>query len=404
MLLRSLGVAGVWIASCCAAIPVPDLSDADAALTPADSPIPIVTGHEIHLPCPRVLSPTHPHDEDTSKAYLAMNLRTEEEALFLNEVSIFPAAFPMHLLAPRYRDTHSQQSEPVTLQYAVDIEYLPSHAHAHARAEEIYQVEIKLFDLSGQPATTDIVSVRLSRQEEGGELYISQILVEPLPQYRDPHGDGNCLWHVKYWRMIVKKYQAWRLSQAPGRGAQRYPETSAEGDCHRPSAAPLTVSDANLPPAAHRVEPITTPSSSPLPGSSRRPSESATDALTSSSTPPVSPFQVLGTERTSRPALFRPRYRRPDFWRLVVPAIIPALLGAAAGLVVCTMGVLVWQIVTCACGRMQGRRRSRTDHLSQGQGETEKVSGSASEKQWLLLLLLVEEEEEEEEEEPASPV
>ncbi|PWY83347.1 hypothetical protein BO70DRAFT_379192 [Aspergillus heteromorphus CBS 117.55] len=347
MFLRSLGVAGVWIASG-AALPVHDLGDAARALattrlTTADS-VPGVTGHEVHLPVPGL---TYPHDKDPSKAYLAMNVRTEDNALLVNNVSIFPATFPMNLPATRYRDWRGLESETVTLQYAVGIKYLPPHLDGMAAAEEeeeeeeeVYQVELKLFDLSGHPATTDLVVVRLGRADEG-MLVLSQILVEPLPRYRDPHGDGNCRWHVKYWRMIGNKYRAWRLRKGHGqaRGAALHQNSILlPGGCAKAAASiPIPI-------------PIPAPA-----GSSRpvRPSE-ADEQL---SRAPVSPFQVFGTEKSSswsRPALFRAQYHRPDVWRLVVPAIVPALLGATAGLVVCTMGVLVWQMMSCVCGRMVG--------------------------------------------------
>ncbi|PYI00645.1 hypothetical protein BO78DRAFT_434267 [Aspergillus sclerotiicarbonarius CBS 121057] len=333
MRLRSLCVTGIWLASC-AASPVPD-HPGDGLLqtslsTPHSSP-PVVTGHEIHIPCAK--GPGPESDQDPSKAYLAMKFHTENNALFANNATIFPASYPMHLPATRYQSA-GQGAEDVLLQYAVNIDYI--RPHLDALTQDVYHVEVKLFDLSGRPATTDIVTVRLSRQQEG-DLYISQIMVDPLPRYHDAHGDGNCLWHVKYWKMIVNKYRAWRQTKehrgGEPQGQPVRPPDDAKGNQPKP-----TKDKAQTPEGTSTVD----------------------RAKPDSGTAPVSPFRVFGMDRSPRPALLRPSGRHRDFWRLVVPAIIPALLGAMAGLVVCMTGLVVWKIVACTYVRMQGRRCRKT--------------------------------------------
>ncbi|PWY90394.1 hypothetical protein BO94DRAFT_533883 [Aspergillus sclerotioniger CBS 115572] len=315
MRLRSLCVTGIWLASC-AASPVPD-HPGDGTQTALQT-APVVTGHEIHIPCAKGPGP----ESNQEDPYLAMKFRTESNALFANDVSIFPASYPMHLPATRHQGP-GQGVEDVLLQYAVNIDYI--RPHLDTLVQEVYQVEVKLFDVSGRPATTDIVTVRLSRQQEG-ELYISQITVDPLPQYHDAHGDGNRLWHVKYWKMIMAKYQAWR--QTKGHGQLQPAMLSHEAKENQP----MPTDD-----KAHTPE-----------GSS--PADRAET---------VSPFRVFGVDRSPRPAVLRPSGHHRDFWRLVVPAIFPALLGAMAGLVVCMTGLVVWKIVACTCVRMQGRRCRR---------------------------------------------
>ncbi|OOF93569.1 hypothetical protein ASPCADRAFT_209511 [Aspergillus carbonarius ITEM 5010] len=321
MRLHVLCVTGIWLASC-AASPVPDHPDGlppTALQTPHSSPV--VTGHEIHIPCAKGPGPVG--EQDPLKAYLAMNFRTENNALFANNVSIFPASYPMHLPATRHQDP-GQGAEDVLLQYAVNIDYI--RPHLDTVVQDVYQVEVKLFDLAGRPATTDLVTVRLSRQQ-AGELYISQITVDALPQYHDAHGDGNCLWHVKYWKMIVAKYQTWRQTQGHGRGGHH-------------------LSPAMLSNEVQGNRPIATDEKTHPPEGSN-PADRATT---------VSPFRVFGVDRSPRPALLRPSGHHRDFWRLVVPAIFPGLLGAMAGLVVCVTGLLLWKMVACTCVRMQGRR------------------------------------------------
>ncbi|RAK95339.1 uncharacterized protein BO80DRAFT_450273 [Aspergillus ibericus CBS 121593] len=329
MRLRSLCVTGIWLASC-AATPIPDHpGDGLLPQTPLSTPHspPVVTGHEIHIPCAKGPGPESDH-EKSSKAYLAMKFHTESNALLANNASIFPASYPMHLPATRYQES-GQGAEDVLLQYAVNIDYI--HPNPEEWIQDVYHVEVKLFDLAGRPATTDTVTVRLSRQQQG-ELYISQIMVEPLLQYHDVHGDGNCLWHVKYWKMIVSKYRAWRKTQGHGRVGshwQAIPSDDAAANTPIPTADKAYTSDGTS--TADRARP-------------------------DSHAAPVSPFRVFGVDRSPRPVVLRPSGHHRDFWRLVVPAIIPALLGATAGLVVCMMGLLVWKIVVCTCGRRQGRR------------------------------------------------
>lgn len=68
MRLHVLCVTGIWLASC-AASPVPDHPDGlppTALQTPHSSPV--VTGHEIHIPCEKGPGPVG--EQDPLKAYL----------------------------------------------------------------------------------------------------------------------------------------------------------------------------------------------------------------------------------------------------------------------------------------------------------------------------------------------
>ncbi|GJP88502.1 hypothetical protein CBS147343_8523 [Aspergillus niger] len=353
MRLRFLCVVGAWLASC-AASPVAsrsaDASMPQKALANSHASFPIVTGHEIHMPYATIPGSKEDEAKYTPRPYLAMKIRTESNALFVNDVPVFPSSFPMHLPATRYQDVSGQNPEHLLLQYAVDIEYMPPRPDG-SLVQDIYRVQLKFFDPSGHPATTNTVHVRLSTQQSG-ELYITQIIVEPfLDYYHDAHGDGNCVWRTKYWNLIMEKYRAWREQKGPGH--HKGPESQKSDDHehndhhHHPKAnSPVS----NEQPTAHQEA----QENSPL--SKADPSNSA----------PESPFRVYGVDKSLRPTALRNKDYRRDFWRLVVPAIIPGLLGAVAGLVVCTMGLLLWKMVACTCARMQGRRCRKHCQRKQG--------------------------------------
>ncbi|OJI80073.1 hypothetical protein ASPTUDRAFT_129723 [Aspergillus tubingensis CBS 134.48] len=351
-----LCLAGAWLASC-AASPVAshpgDASVPQMAIKDSHAPFPVVTGHEIHIPCATIPGSKEDEAKDASKAYLAMKLRTESNALFVNDVTVFPSSFPMHLPATRYQDASRQNAEHLLLQYAMDIEYMPPRPDG-SLVQDIYRVQLKFFDLSGRPATTDTVSVRLSSQQSG-ELYITQISVEPLPHYHDAHGDGNCVWHAKYWNLIMEKYRTWR--EKKGHGAHKGPK-SQESDNHEhndhhhhPKGRPAT----------HEGAEERKPFLKERPTAHQEDKENSPELPTTDSdkAAPDSPFRVYGVDKSLRPMALRNKDYRRDFWRLVVPAIIPGLLGAVAGLVVCTMGLLLWKIVACTCVSMQQGRRCR---------------------------------------------
>ncbi|OJJ69808.1 hypothetical protein ASPBRDRAFT_197527 [Aspergillus brasiliensis CBS 101740] len=339
MRLQLLCVMSAWLASC-AARPVVSHPGDDAvpqtALANSHTSFPIVTGHEIHIPCATIPGSKEDEAADASKAYYAMKLRTESNALFVNNVTVFPSSFPMNVPATRYQDASGRNPEQVLLQYAVDIEYMPPRPDGSI-VQDLYRVQLKFFDPSGHPATTDTVSVRLSSQQSD-ELYITQISVEPLPHYHDEHGDGNCVWHAKYWNLIMKKYRAWREKKGPshqkGRQSQKSDDNHEQNDQHQHQHHPKEQ------PATHQGT------------KKNRPAPKA-DASNSAS---ESPFRVYGVDKSFRPAALRNKDYRRDFWRLVVPAIIPGLLGAAAGMVVCMVGLFLWKVVACTCVRMQGRR------------------------------------------------
>lgn len=73
MRTQFLCLAGAWLASC-AASPVAshpgDASVPQMALKDSHAPFPVVTGHEIHIPCAMIPGSKEDEAKDASKAYL----------------------------------------------------------------------------------------------------------------------------------------------------------------------------------------------------------------------------------------------------------------------------------------------------------------------------------------------
>ncbi|RAK75969.1 uncharacterized protein BO72DRAFT_157207 [Aspergillus fijiensis CBS 313.89] len=356
MQLRSFLVTSIWVVGSLAS-PVPETGDSSQkhlSNAPNSRPsFPTVTGHEVHLPCLQC----SPEDDKglventTSTPFVAMNLRTEHNALLVNNVSIFPAGYPMQLPAQMHHDGNidSATVETVLLTYGVDIEYLPPRVDS--QVGDIYFVEVKFFDSTGRPATASVIHVRLSRDADEDDLSISQIIIEPLLHYHASHGHGNKVWHAQYWKMLVGKYKSWRKEQkkALHKSLHATPEVHvACGD------RPCTQPDNTV---------VTTDGS----GHHRYNSNEA-----------KSPFAVAGP---SMNAYVHHHRSNPNFWRLIIPAMVPALLGMVAGLVVCTTGVVVWKIISCALARCANKRAKR---YARGAGCCRGSREAVSEKQQLL--------------------
>ncbi|PYH40855.1 uncharacterized protein BP01DRAFT_360918 [Aspergillus saccharolyticus JOP 1030-1] len=307
---------------------------------PTRPAFPTVTGHEVHLPClqPPQEDEDHRVDNGTSTPFVSMNVRTEHNALFVNNISVFPAAYPMRLSAPLHHEGRNRNrnrnaaEETVVLTYGVDIEYLPPKVDA--QLGDLYFVEVKFFDATGRPATAEVIHVRLSRDSDEDDLIISQIIVEPLVDSRASHGHGNSVWHAQYWQLLVRKYKDW----------QKAPKKAFHPSLH-------------------------------------------SGARTDRGTPPPhvgdkSPFAVTGETMTPHDVYHHHHRANPNFWRLIVPATVPAVLGMVAGLVVCTTAVLVWKVVGWAWGWCRATRRRR---CARGERCCRGVEEAWSEKQQLMV-------------------
>ncbi|RAL10665.1 uncharacterized protein BO97DRAFT_393535 [Aspergillus homomorphus CBS 101889] len=340
MHLRSLLATSIWLVGSLAS-PVPETGDAlheqlSDRPTPRHS-FPTVTGHEIRLPClpPHLDDNSQLPDNETSTAFLSVHLRTEANALLVNNVSVFPAGYPMQLPAQKHHATEDGDDiETMQLTYGVDIEYLPPKVDS--QVSDLYFVEVRFYDATGRPATSNVVHVRLSRDSAEDDLTISQIIVETFPDYHASHGHGNKVWHAQYWKMLANKYKTWSKEQRKGHRKNSEAQPMADALCgEKPSTGPHSKGK--------------------------------------------SPFELTGPSIN----YYAHHHHRPNpnFWRLIVPAMVPALLGILAGLVVCTTGVVVWKIVACALARCRGKRTKR---CARGAGCCRGSGTGLSEKQQLM--------------------
>ncbi|PYI17356.1 hypothetical protein BO99DRAFT_434591 [Aspergillus violaceofuscus CBS 115571] len=355
MHLRFFLVPSIWLVGSLAS-PVPDTGDSSQkqlsnALNSRPS-FPSATGHDVHLPCLRC-SPeddNSPFDNGNSTPFVAMNLRTENNALLVNNVSVFPAGYPMKLPAQMHPDGNidSDTVETVLLTYGVDIEYLPPRVDSEVG--DMYFVEVKFFDSTGHPATASVIHVRLSRDADEDDLSISQIIIEPLIDYHASHGHGNKMWHAQYWKMLVGKYKSWRKEQkkALHKTSNAKPETHVSCG-NRPCIRPYNSVVSTDGEGRHHHNDVG-----------------------------KSPFAVAGP---SMNAYVHHHRSNPNFWRLIIPAMVPALLGMVAGLVVCTTGVVIWKIISCALARCADKRPKR---CARGAGCCRGSREAVSEKQQLM--------------------
>ncbi|KAE8371311.1 hypothetical protein BDV26DRAFT_276353 [Aspergillus bertholletiae] len=189
MRLLTLSVACLGLNGCIAASP-PNPDDITANADHGDSPSPcsVAPGHEIHLPCHMSSICGDQSESSSSDSYLALAFCTDNDSLKVNNNTILPAHLPMRLIATKYSGPEKATAETLTLRYGMNI--LPvQRFHAGPIADQ-FRLDIILFDQSGHPTDTNMISVGLSRDTHDA-LRITMITINPSPEGARYHGHGG---------------------------------------------------------------------------------------------------------------------------------------------------------------------------------------------------------------------
>ncbi|KAF7588576.1 hypothetical protein BBP40_005495 [Aspergillus hancockii] len=167
MLLSTLSVTILWVGSCAATRPPSvetDLLNTSNCPKSHSSDL-HGSSHDIHLPCAgsaicgnNIEGNTSPND------HLILTFSADNDSLMVNNNTILPASLPMRLTAVKRSADASLTPEYITLRYGMNI--LPVQRSKKSPIADQFLMNIRLFDQLGYPATTDIISITLTRDPQ----------------------------------------------------------------------------------------------------------------------------------------------------------------------------------------------------------------------------------------------
>ncbi|KAB8235681.1 uncharacterized protein BDW43DRAFT_269422 [Aspergillus alliaceus] len=173
--------ATLWFATYAAASSTgPGISDITGRHT-SRAPRPIVSGHEVHLPCAgSSICGKGTAQERRPDDYIALTFATINDTLKVNDNTILPAPLPAPLPPQLTAIKHSgSDPETLTLRYGMNI--LPVQRFRSGAIANLFRVDLMLFDQTTQPAEgTNLISIGLS-QDPHSNLRITMITINPAP-------------------------------------------------------------------------------------------------------------------------------------------------------------------------------------------------------------------------------
>ncbi|PLB50000.1 hypothetical protein P170DRAFT_508262 [Aspergillus steynii IBT 23096] len=145
----------------------------------------LIPAHEVILPCARCAFEDLNCEREDPDSYLTITFSTENNTLLANDHVIFPSPLPMEFSAPRHAG--SGQDDGVRVSYALDARPIPKTPHA--KLGDIYLLKLKLLDEFGRLASDYEVLVGLVRpeSESGSDLAITEINTSALPHHHHHH-------------------------------------------------------------------------------------------------------------------------------------------------------------------------------------------------------------------------
>ncbi|KAL4890314.1 hypothetical protein BDV59DRAFT_184765 [Aspergillus ambiguus] len=273
------------------------------------------------------------HWTDGFQTSLSLNFSIDSGFLLANGHQIFPPPPPTLITATQRRLSDGEESEPISLGYAVEMMPLPSPPEEPL---DMVEVRFTVLDLDGHPVPLDTVAISLIHDQEGN-LYMAKTDIEETTpdrlSWKQCRGKPRCLRRLLFNRMraLFAAAKARMLGLGP-----------------RP--------DGCGPPPHHPP----------------RPDGFGPDRVP----PPFSEDMDRMADGFGRPHHhhhhmhhFHHAKWRHTFARMVRFIVVPAILGVSAGLTASALGMLVGQTLVYLWQRY--RRSARQESLEQG-NESEK--------------------------------
>ncbi|KAL4783335.1 hypothetical protein BJX76DRAFT_258797 [Aspergillus varians] len=300
-------------------------------IDPYASPDPPIVSqpYTLNLPCAQcAFSYSDCVENFNLPSFLTITISAENDTLYVNNDPIFPTPILREFQAERHWDA---STENVPVAYLLDVQPL-SH-QPNAVIGDLYRLTLTLVDLQGRTATERPVGVGVVR-DSTGNLHIIQVEESKQRRYHhhlpalfkgksDDNADGDAggegsWWRIKEWKTIYVTYFQKMTKERP------------------------SVSDST------RVD-----------------------------------DETVGVRVHSHP---HHRHQRPTGWaadrhymRHLRPAVVPALLGMAAGILSCVVGFLVGRFVVAVYYCCRARRPDSSD-----EAETDLEEAVDAEKQRLM--------------------
>ncbi|KAK1146159.1 hypothetical protein N8T08_003249 [Aspergillus melleus] len=308
-LLSLTAIALTLTTSAAKSLPHPDILD--------QAPIVQPSHHEVILPCAKC---AFSEDSKCSEvidrdSYLTINFSTENNTLLANQDAIFPSALPLEFSALRH--TGSGQDEHVRLSYALETRPIPRSPDAELG--EVYLLKLKLLDAFGRRASDHVIMVGLvtSSGSDSNSLTITELSTSPLPPHHHhhhsrPHPNDN-INTAQSWLHAIKSTTKEYIHLL----VHPYPPPASN---HR---------------HYHQYPSNSTSTSNPQDNANAN-DDKGPDSK------PKDPHRTLPHHdyRSHHPSWHGHGLHR-GFRRIVKPVLLPAVLGAAAGVMACVVGGLI---------------------------------------------------------------
>ncbi|CAI7643286.1 unnamed protein product [Penicillium bialowiezense] len=267
----------------------------------------IPNAHELRLP----FAPSPESLENGVRTTLSLNWSIQNGSLYANENQVYPPSVTMQLRAPLY-EADSPTDQSVDLSYTLDTR--PLSTDQVGAVAGMVRVRVELLDLHGNLISPNAVAVDMLTYQDG-DHHITRIRVEPARGgYQDDRfSQKSRPWVVKYWNtQFGSLFDQVKTEKA---------EKPAKVD------SPATYAPARLASleSAHKFS--------------------------------ISSFWAAPehSHRGNHP------HHRPgsSFRRIARPIIIPAVMGAAAGLAACLVGFFLGHLVMSFAVRLGWKARAR---------------------------------------------
>ncbi|KAI9039837.1 uncharacterized protein KD926_009056 [Aspergillus affinis] len=295
--------------------------------------------HAVILPCAKCAFSEDPKCSEVvdRDSYLTITFATENNTLFANQDVVLPSSLPMEFSAIRH--TGSGLDEKVRLSYALDAKPIPREPTA--LLGEVYLLKLKLLDAFGRLASDHVVMVGLTTTTttsgsgsgvgaESKSLTITELTTSPLPppphhhHHPRPHPYDN-----------INTPQSWLHAI----------KTTTKEYIH------LLVYSYPPPPKHHHHY--------------QYPSKSTDNVKDPHRTIPPTGTHPHHDYRSHHPSWHGHGLNR-NFGRLVKPVLLPAVFGAAAGVMTCVVGFVVGRVVVAVYRCVRGglaKRRSKGEGI-----------------------------------------
>ncbi|KAJ6018383.1 hypothetical protein N7522_001847 [Penicillium canescens] len=278
-----------------------------ASATPSKS-------HQLRLPFV-----SSPNDLETGvKSLLSIDWSIKDGSLYANNDQVYPPSTTMQLTAPLYRASHPTQSEKsVELTYSIHSRPLPESNVGLVAG--IVRVRVELHDLHGNLVSPDATVVDLVSFQDGSHQ-ITRVSVRPARGgYQADHfAQKSGPWAVKYWKTHVGSFFDAKES------------TSIAENDYQPTESQPTESQSTESQDHIEIKDVSV--------------DSDVNSNTESKSPlSISSFWAAPTQPNDPSDHRHPHHHRPKnaFMRIVPTIMLPAVLGAFAGLAACLLGFFI---------------------------------------------------------------